>query len=151
MNEQSVVFWTLVGIGVAIAAVQWWRGNQAEARRQALQEADRAREVAEREQRAEEKRAFVKSAKVMRARVLWSSQQGMVNLKPLLLMSLRVEAPDGPYDVELEEKVEYADLPRFAEGSTIDVYADPSHRERVVLCDPHIAEMLRDGDKSLRD
>ena len=82
----------------------------------------------------------------MRAKVVFCSQFGLVNLKPNLNLSLRVEAPDGAYDAEVEEHVEYVDLPLYAQGRTVYVYVDPKDRQHLALCSPGIADMQRESE-----
>jgi type II secretory pathway pseudopilin PulG len=137
MSDAQVVWG--IGIVAAIALVGWLLSSS-RAREQAALETQRARQQAEQEQRTKEEadsvtkaREFRKSATRMRARVRFMYQSGMVNLLPNLHLTLTVEAPDGPYDVEVEHHVENIDLPRFAEGSTIDVYVDPEDRKHVVV------------------
>ncbi len=147
----TVLFWTAFGIGAAILIVRWWREAQGEAREKARHEAQRAREKAEEEQRTEYRREFMKSATLVRARVLSSSQVGRTNLQPDLLVSLRVEAPDGPFDVHVEANVEPTELHRLAAGSTIDVWFHPEHRERVYLeLDQDLAKTIRESQEMLR-
>jgi len=148
----TVLFWTALGIGAAILIVRGWREAQAQAREKARQEAQRAREKAEEEQRAEYRRAFMKSATLVRARVLSSFQVGRINLEPDLQLSLRVEAPDGPFDVDVEEQVEPTELHRLAAGSTVHVWFHPEHRERVYLeLDQEFAKTIRESEEMLRD
>jgi hypothetical protein len=85
------------------------------------------------EQRDTARREFLKTAKRMQAKILSASQFGMVNLLPNLSLSLRVEAPEGAYDVDVEHHVDFIDLPRFTEGCMVDVYVDPENREHVVV------------------
>lgn len=141
----EALFWTLfLGVAAGILLVQrWGRGRE-----RTRQEGERASREAEREQRDE---AFWKSAKCVRAKVLSTYQDGMVNLKPNLRITLRVEAPEGDYEMETELHVDYTDLHRLSTGSMIDVYVDPKKRDRVVLCDPDTADMLREADKPLRE
>jgi hypothetical protein len=133
-----IVFWGVIGAGMAL--VWRWQGSRA-----------KARERVEREQRDQAEAEFRKSAKLMRARVRWSYQMGMVNLKPNLHFHLTVEAPEGAYDAEVEQPIEYMDLPRFADGSMVGVWVDPKNRERVVLCDPATADEIMDTGKRLSD
>jgi hypothetical protein len=147
----TALFWTAVGIGAAILIVRWWREAQADAREEARQKAQRAREKAEEEKRAESRREFMKAATLVRARVLSSFQVGRTNLQPDLQLSLRVESPDGPFDVDVEDNVEPTELHRLAAGSTIDVWFHPEHRERVYLeLDQEFVRTIRESEEMLR-
>ncbi len=136
------------GIVGAMVLFNWLMDRRDKAQEHDAEEATQARNQAEWDRRAKERREFVDSATIMRAKVVFSFQAGMVNRKPKLNLSLRVEAPDGAYDVEVEEHVEYVDLPRYAAGSTVYVYVDPKDRQHVALCSPTIADMHREEDVS---
>jgi hypothetical protein len=140
-------FWMLAaGIVGAMVLFNWLFDRWDKAKTREAEEAAEAGNRAEWDRRAKERREFLDSATVMRAKVVFSTQFGMVNQKPNLNLSLRVEAPDGAYDVDVEEHVEFVDLPRYAEGSTVYVYVDPKDRQHVALCSPAIADMQSESE-----
>lgn len=100
--------------------------DDAMARASADDEERRARERAERE-------AFRKSARRLRAKITGASQLGLVNLKPNLVLSLRVEDPDGSYEVNVQHHVDFVELDHYREGRTVDVLVDPKDRDHVVV------------------
>ncbi len=93
-----------------------------------------ARNKAKWDQAAKEDHEFLESAKLMTATVLSASQAGRVNLRPNIEFKLRVEHPDGPYEVEVTTTIDPMKAHRFAEGCTVDVFVDPENREHVKLC-----------------
>jgi hypothetical protein len=132
------LFWTLfLGFGGGITLYSW-RSN---AKRDALEDAERKR-------RDDAESAFWKNAKTMRAKVLMSVQVGMVNLKPNFMLRLKIEAPDGPYEVEIEDHVDYNEVGNLKEGREIAVYVDAKDRNHVRVGD---AEMLKILDDSATD
>lgn len=146
MNDLPTVLQVLA-ILAAVGGLSWWLSRSAEGASKRADEAARASNQARWDRELAERREFEKSATIMRARVLSSSHGGsMRNLKPVLLMRLKVEAPDGAYEVDVERVVEYDELRFFREDRTIDVYVDPKNREHVVPCDPGTAKLLRDAD-----
>jgi hypothetical protein len=93
----------------------------------------------------DERRAFEKASKIVRARVLSAYQTGeRINLELVLDITLRVPAPEGEYEVTIKEPIEYKDLHRFEVGKKVDVYANPDDKTKVLLCDPEIAKIDRD-------
>jgi hypothetical protein len=149
------------GIVAVVALVAWyvkWSGQRAEEQTLASHKARWAREDEERAQRDKEEREFRESAKIVRARVLSADQTwtdagtftGSVNQEPEICLSLMVEIPEEEaYKVEVTKRIKHTELHRFAEGSMVDVYADPNNRERVVLCDPEIAAMDREFQEEM--
>jgi|SRR5579862_8702835 len=120
----GVLFFVWVGGGILL--YQWW------ARRR---EADRKKEEDwQREhQREQDDDEFWKNAKRVPATILSCLQYGRVNLRPVLHMRLRVDDPDGAYEVDVEKGVEVTKAHHFEEGNTVHVYVDPKQRERVVF------------------
>jgi hypothetical protein len=50
--------------------------------------------------------------------------------------------------VEVEDAVEPTKLHLLADGSMVDVYFNPEHRDRVILqLDQNFVKMMRDADK----
>ena len=96
----------------------------------------KAKERAEREQRDKDEAEFRTRAKRVRARIRSSYQMGMVNQMPNFKFHLRVEAPEGPYDVWVEKHLGYMAIPRYVDGSVVEVRVDPNNRERVVIDGP---------------
>ena len=76
---------------------------------------------------------FRASAKRLQAKIVTAWQFGLVNLKPNLQLSLRVEDPDGPYDVDMEHHVEFVELPDYREGRMVDVLVDAKDKKHVVV------------------
>ncbi len=87
--------------------------------------------VAGEQKRAEGKRAFLQSAKVVRGTVLSTRTVGEYNHKPMLRISVKVDAPEGSYTVDTKMAVEQTWIPRFTDGSTLDVYVDPNDPQRI--------------------
>jgi hypothetical protein len=92
------------------------------------------RKKAEWAQAEKEEQEFLDSATLMSATVLSASQSGRVNLRPNVELKLRVDHPDGPYEVEVTQTIDPMKAHRFAEGCTVEVFVDPENRERVKLC-----------------
>ncbi|HEY1696996.1 MAG TPA: hypothetical protein VGG39_32780 [Polyangiaceae bacterium] len=93
----------------------------------------------------DERRAFEKASRIVRARVLSTMQTGeTINLRVVLDIDLKVEAPEGAYEVQVKEPIQYKDLARFEEGREVDVYANPNDKTKVLLCDPEIAALDRE-------
>ena len=90
-------------------------------------------EKVERERGYEEERAFSTPENRVRAKILSAYQSGQYNLMPDICFSLRIEHPDGPYDVTVTKAIEPTELHRFSEGRTIEVYVNPKNRNHVVL------------------
>ena len=99
----------------------------------------------------DERRAFEKASKIVRARVRSAYQTGeTINLEVVLDISLRVPAPEGEYEVTIKEPIEYKDLHRFEAGKKVDVYANPNDKTKVLLCDPEIAAIHREMEEDDR-
>jgi hypothetical protein len=93
----------------------------------------------------DERKAFEKASKIVRARVVSAYQTGeTINLEVVMDVDLRVLAPEGEYDAQIKEPIEYKDVHRFAEGNEIDVYANPNDHTKVLLCSPAIAAIDRE-------
>jgi hypothetical protein len=80
-----------------------------------------------------ERSKFLKSAKLLRAKVLSAYQESRVNLLPSIRFSLMVESPEGDYEVEVTQTIEPTELHRFGKGSMVNVFVDPENRDHVVL------------------
>jgi hypothetical protein len=124
----------LAGIGLFFWLFGRWMDKRTAAATQAAMQAANASRQAEWEQEEKEDREFRERGVRMRAKVLSKLQYGRVNLRPNLHIRLRVEAPDGAYEVEVQKRLDYEHPHRFPEGSMVDVLVDPEDRERVVLC-----------------
>jgi hypothetical protein len=90
-------------------------------------------EKADLERRWKEESEFSTPENSVRAEILSAYQMGQYNLMPDIQFSLRIEHPDGPYDVTVTKAIEPTELHRFAKGSTIDVYVNPKNRNHVVI------------------
>ncbi len=141
MDLSKPLFWIVLWAGVAV--VWWWQ----DARAKAKERAQRARELAEREQQEKDEADFLKRAKPMRARIRSSLQGGRVNLMPNFEFHLTIEAPEGPYDVWVTKPLDYMEIPLYVVGTLVDIRVDPNNRERVVLGGPAIADELPDARK----
>jgi hypothetical protein len=86
---------------------------------------------AELEREAAEEQAFSARAKRCPASVMSAKQIGSLNARPLLALHLKVEAPDGAYEVDVEHAPDAQDAHRYATGSRIEVDVDSSDRQRV--------------------
>ena len=140
------------GIIAALALLTWWTKAQS---RQA-EEATLARNKAEWDRQAEDLDAFLKRAKLVKARILSAQQWGRVNLRPNIQFKLRIESPEGTYEAETTQSIDPTQLHRFGEGSVVDVFVDPENRERVRLCrstwkDEEADRMMAEAEKLLRE
>ncbi|HTQ47238.1 MAG TPA: hypothetical protein VMI75_30995 [Polyangiaceae bacterium] len=108
------------GIIAAIALLTWWTKAQS---RQA-EEATLARNKAEWDRQAEDLDAFLKRAKLVKARILSAQQWGRVNLRPNIQFTLRIESPEGTYEAETTQAIDPTQLHRFGEGSVVDVHVE---------------------------
>jgi len=116
----------VLAVGVALKV----RRGKAEDRSAAGADRD---EKADRERRYEEERQFSTPDNCRRATILSAYQMGQYDLMPAICFFLRVEHPEGPYDITVTEAIEPTKLHRFAEGCTIEVYVDPKNRNHVVF------------------
>jgi hypothetical protein len=123
-------FWLqAAGIVTVVALVAWYvHWSLQRSGEQTL-----ARNKARWDREDEERSKFLKSAKLLRAKVLAAYQEGLVDLLPSIRFSLMVQRPEGDYKVEVTQTIEPTELHRFSRGSMVDVFVDPENRERVVL------------------
>jgi hypothetical protein len=143
------IVWLVLGLFSGFWLV-YWLVQPSKAARAATELARvEAEAKAESEQRDKERREFLDSAKIVRARVLSAHQEGRINLMPNICLSLMIESPEGAYRAEVTQPIEPTDLHRYRDGSMVDVYVDPKNRERVALCDPDIAAMHRETEESM--
>ena len=77
--------------------------------------------------------------------MVFAFQVGQYNLQPLMSFHLRIEAPEGAYEVDVEHAVDprYADL--YRDGCKLHVYVDPKNREHVKVENRVTAEEAGDG------
>ncbi len=133
----------LAGTGVVWFSVRW-RMKASFAKAEAEMKSSFAKGEAEaeatlkaqREQEAAERREFYAIAKRLPATVVSSVHVGEYNLRPLLGLRLRIEAPEGAYEVDVEHAPQPQYVHHYGDGEKIDVYVDPKNRDRVKCAAP---------------
>lgn len=139
------VAWWILGAVVALLAFQWWRGKRTTADEPAREDPE-----VERERREQARKEFWEKAKRVKAKVLSAYGTGArYNLEPVIALRLRIEGPDGGYDVEVEQAIDPIDLARLTPGKVVSVYIDPSKRDRIKLVDASTEALLDDSDEML--
>lgn len=116
-----------------VLAGMFWSWSRQQARERAKQQAKEQDERERREQRDKAELELMRTGTRLRAKVRAAYQFGTFCLLPYLEISLRVEAPDGEYDVDVELAVEPTKLHLVADGSMVDVAVDPKNREHLLI------------------